>query len=111
MIAYQPSPKKENAMLHQRTRLTLAVIALRDKGVTVRFDNPAQALTNAGKVVSELQCNLLDWHKSDHDVSLAGRSHAHATQEVEDGADCKSIVVPMSDNGHQWFNRMMEHAG
>ena len=75
--------------------VALAVIALREKGVTVRFDNPAQALTNAGKVVSELQCDLIDWHKSDHDVSLASRSHAHATQEVEDGADCKSIVVPI----------------
>ena len=91
----RPALKEVVARCGEHLGVALAVIILRDKGITVRFDNPSQALSNAGKVVSELQHDLADWLKSTNSGSMVNHPSLRSAKDIQLCVPCKSIVAPI----------------
>ena len=95
----RPALKEVVASCGEHLGVALAVIILRDKGITVRFDNPSQALSNAGKVVSGLQSDLVDWLNSTNSGSMINDTSLRSANVLQPCMPCKSIVAPIMIGG------------
>jgi len=93
--------KEVVAKCGERLGAALAVIILRDKGITVRFDKPAKALANAGKVVAELEQDLVDWLKDTTSGSTVNSLSTHSARDIRPCVPCKSIVAPIMIDDEQ----------
>ena len=91
----RPALKEVVTRCGEHLGVALAVIILRDKGITVRFDNPSQALSNAGKLVSELQHDFVDWLKSTNSGSIVNHMSLRTAKNIQPRVPCKSIVAPI----------------
>lgn len=78
--------------------VALAVLILPGKGITVRRDNPKKSLTNAGKLVSELEHDLTVSSKiTCSEITINDVSPLRA-QDIRPRIPCKSIITPISTN-------------
>ena len=80
--------------------VALAVLILPGKGITVRSDNLKKPLINAGKLVSELEQDLIGSSKiTCSETTINDGSPIHS-QDIRPRVPCKSIITPIStDDG------------
>ncbi len=78
--------------------VALAVLILPGKGITVRHDNRKKPLSNAGKLVSELEQDLIGSSKVTFSDTTINKASPMRAQDIRPKIPCKSIITPVSND-------------